>query len=171
MLVLSKGNILKWSLFWKCKFSKELKSTTPARSHLATFQLEPRQCRYCSTFSWQQEYLGCSTTHGAIWWEISQPAEGRQPPPRATSASLILQGAESLDSRWLQWELKADKKLQEMINISETWALKGLRFQMPGSHCRCATGIKLPTALRGCYVGTERGQILMVIGTSDPPKT
>lgn len=170
MPLLNIGNILKWSLTWK--FPKKQKSTTPAFSHLAAFQLELRQCRYCSAFSWQQEYLGCSITHGAIWWEISQPAEGRgrqPPPPRATSASLILQGAESLDSRWLRWELRADEKLWEMINISETRALKGLRFQMPGSHCRCATEIKLPAALRSRYIGTERGQILMVTGTSDPP--
>ena len=86
--------------------------------------------------------------------------------------SLILQGAESLVSCRLQWELKADKKLQEMINISETWALKGLRFQMPGSYCRCATEIKLPTALRNCYIGTEHGQVLMLTGTLDLlPKT
>lgn len=86
----------------------------------------------------------------------------------SSKSSLILQGAESLDSRWLRWE--SDKKLQEMINISETRALKGLTFQLPGSHCRCATGIKLPIALRSCYIGTERGQILMLIGTLDPLK-
>jgi len=68
--------------------------------------------------------------------------------------------------------LKADKKLQQMINISETRALKELRFQMPGSYCRCVTEIKLPAAPRSFYIGTEFGQILMLTATSDlHPKT
>jgi len=41
--------------------------------------------------------------------------------------------------------IESRKKLQMMINISEAWALTGLRFQMPGSYCRCAIEIKLPT--------------------------
>lgn len=163
---------------FKCKIyiyiQKHLNPFTLTRFHLVTFQIESRQCRHCFTCSWQQKYLGCAITYGAIWWEIIQPVEyiGRQASPKVASVSWILQGAESLVSCWLQWELKADKKLQEMINISETWAFKGLRFQMPGFYCRCATEIKLPAAPQNCYIGTEHGQILMLTATLDLfPKT
>lgn len=91
--LLHTGNILKWSSICKKRslkkplksnFQKKLKSITLACFHLVTSQLDARQCRHCFSFSWQQKYLGCAITYGAIWWEIIQPAEhiGRQPPQK-----------------------------------------------------------------------------------------